>query len=67
MANVRILSESAWRASRSTQLSSVPKCRLIVGIGEEIDEQRDPAPRLVQVTIDRVPDVALVTTQRRHR
>ena len=38
--------------------------RLVVRIGEEVDEQRDAAARLVQVAVDRVADVAVVAAQR---
>ena len=41
--------------------------RLVVRIGEEVDEQRDAAARLVQVPVDRVADVAVVAPQRRDR
>ena len=40
---------------------------LVVRIGEEVDEQRDAAARLVQVPVDRVADVAVVAPERRDR
>ena len=40
---------------------------LVVGVGEEVDEQRDAAARLVQVPVDGVADVAIVAPQRGDR
>ena len=41
--------------------------RLVLGIGEEVDQQRDPAARLVEVPVDGVADVAVVAAQRGDR
>jgi hypothetical protein len=54
MENVRILSESAARASRSIQRNSVCNAPGIARIREEIHEERDAPARLLHVPVHHV-------------